>query len=171
MSIIGQLIGGAIGGIKGFATGGFVGAGVGAITGFAGGGGPGTAVATLPNTGYGSQPGINFPFQVKGPGGVPLPGYNPQGITAGAGGSCPRGYHLNRKPLAASKTHGAVPAFSTCVRNRHINPLNARAITRSLRRVKRARKLVSKLQSFGATRRLTSGGHKPGCGCFRCRKR
>ena len=171
MSILSSLGGGIIGAIKGFGTGGIVGGIVGGVTGFTGGGGPGTAVSKLPNTGYGSLPGMNMPFPVMGPGGVPLPGYNPQGITAGAGGSCPRGYHLNKKPLAASRTHGAVPAHSTCVRNRHINPLNARAITRSLRRVKRARKLVSKLQSFGGQRRIASGGHRPGCGCFRCRKR
>ena len=163
-----SLLSGLTGAIGGFLTGGPGGAIVGAISGLSGGS---SGKPALPNTGYGSLPGINMPFQVKGPGGVPLPGYNPQGITAGAGGSCPRGYHLNKKPLAASRTHGAVPALSTCVRNRHINPLNARAITRSLRRVKRARKLVSKLQSFGGTRRLAAGGHKAGCGCFRCRKR
>lgn len=165
-----SLLSGLTGAIGGFLTGGPGGAIIGGLGGLMGGGAkPG--VPTLPNTGFGNLPGVNMPWQVNGPGGVPLPGYNPKGITAGAGGSCPRGYHLNRKPLAASRTHGAVPALSTCVRNRHINPLNARAITRSLRRVKRARKLVAKLQSFGGTRRIASGGHKAGCGCFRCRKR
>lgn len=167
MSIWGNIVGGVVG----LATGGVGGA----IAGWQGGG---ALTTPKPPAGMPAPPtfsgggGINMPFQVTGPGGIPLPGYNPQGVAvAPSGGSCPRGYHLNRKPLAASKRHGAVPAFAMCVRNRHINPLNARAITRSLRRVKRARKLVSKLQSFGATRRLSSGGHKAGCGCFRCRKR
>jgi len=164
-----SLLGSIAGGVIGFATGGVGGA----VAGWQQGGALTTPKpAALPSVpGFGGG-GFNMPFPVSGPGGIPLPGYNPQGVAVmPQGGGCPKGYHLNRKPLAASKRHGAVPAGAMCVRNRHINPLNARAITRSLRRVKRARKLVSKLQSFGATRRLTSGGHKPGCGCFRCRKR
>ena len=168
MSLLGGLIGGAVG---------FVGSGfnpAGAVAGYQAGQAlttkqPGTAPSLPSVPGFGGG-GFNMPFQVPGPGGIPLPGYNPQGVGV-QGGGCPKGYHLNRKPLAASKRHGAVPAGAMCVRNRHINPLNARAITRSLRRVKRARKLVSKLQSFGATRRIASGGHRAGCGCFRCRKR
>ena len=168
MSLLGNIAGGLIG----FATGGVGGA----VAGWQQGGAltspkpPG--VSSLPSIpGFGGG-GFNMPFPVSGPGGIPLPGYNPQGTSvATQGGGCPRGFHLNRKPLAASKRHGAVPALSMCVRNRHINPLNARAITRSLRRVKRARKLVAKLQSFGGVRRVASGGHRPGCGCFRCRKR
>ena len=170
MSLFGTL-GGLVGGAIGLATGGVGGA----IAGFkggqsllgGGGGSPNLPIPTLPSPG-----GFNMPFQIAGPGGIPLPGYNPQGVAVmPSGGGCPKGYHLNRKPLGATKRHGAVAAGSMCVRNRHINPLNARAITRSLRRVKRARKLVSKLQSFGGARRITSGGHKSGCGCFRCRKR
>jgi len=168
VSLLGGLIGGAVG---------FIGSGfnpAGAVAGYQAGQSLTTkspmAPAALPSVpGFGGG-GFNMPFPVMGPGGIPLPGYNPQGVTT-TGGGCPKGYHLNRKPLAASKRHGAVPAGGMCVRNRHINPLNARAITRSLRRVKRARKLVSKLQSFGATRRIASGGHRAGCGCFRCRKR
>lgn len=114
-------------------------------------------------------PKINMPFPVTGPGGSQLPGYAP-GAT---NGQCPRGYHLNKHALAPSKQHGAVAPRSMCVRNRSINPLNPRAVTRSLKRLKRARKLVSKLQSFGAPRRLSSGrpGHKAGCGCVACRRR
>jgi len=168
LSRLGGALTGAIGGL---AKGGITGAIGGAIGGLVGG-----TVKTLP--GGGAPPAfggggifggpINIPFPVKGPGGIPLPGFGPGTAVATA---CPKGYHLNRKTLGASKRHGAVPAGTMCVRNRHINPLNAKAITRSLRRVKRARKLVSKLQSFGGARRITSGGHKPGCGCFRCRKR
>jgi len=165
-----SLLGSIAGGVIGFATGGVGGA----VAGWQQGGAlttpkPPAGLPQLPTFAGG---GINMPFQVAGPGGVPLPGFNPQGVAVmPQGGGCPKGYHLNRKALSASKRHGAVPAGGMCVRNRHINPLNARAITRSLRRVKRARKLVAKLQSFGAARRITSGGHRPGCGCFRCRKR
>lgn len=166
-----SLLGSIAGGLVGFATGGVGGA----VAGWSQGGAltspkpPG--MPNIPMPGFGGG-GINMPFQVGGPGGIPLPGYNPQGVSVmPQGGGCPKGYHLNRKALSPSKRHGAVPAGGMCVRNRHINPLNARAITRSLRRVKRARKLVSKLQSFGAARRISSGGHKAGCGCFRCRKR
>jgi len=167
VSLLGGLIGGAVG---------FIGSGfnpAGAVAGYQAG--QSLTTKTAAPAGPGAPPsmfgggGFNIPFPVKGPGGIPLPGFGPS--TPPAGGSCAKGYHLNRKPLAASRSHGAVPAHSMCVRNRHINPLNARAITRSLRRVKRARKLVAKLQSFGGTRRIASGGHRAGCGCFRCRKR
>jgi hypothetical protein len=109
---------------------------------------------------------------VYGPGGVQLPGTG--GYTGSTPTACPRGYHLNKHALAASRRHGAVPAHSMCVRNRSINPLNHRALSRSLKRLKRAGKLVRKLHGVGGQRRLTagsSGGHRPGCGCFRCRKR
>jgi len=172
VSIVGQLLGGAIGAVTGFAKGGFIGAGVGAVTGFAGGGGgggPGTSVVPYqpPGGGGGIFGNQTMPFGLPTVGQVTGTGWG----SPAPGGTCPKGYHLNRKPLAASKRHGVVAAGTMCVRNRHINPLNARAITRSLRRVKRARKLVAKLHSFAPARRLGSGGHKPGCGCFRCRKR
>lgn len=170
MSLLGGLIGGAVG---------FVGSGfnpAGAVAGYQ----AGQALTTKPPATLPSIPSSITAPGMFGGGAINIPGIGTAGVipfgipgfgpSAPAGG-CPKGYHLNRKPLAASKRHGAVPALAMCVRNRHLNPLNARAITRSLRRVKRARKLVSKLQSFGATRRLASGGHKAGCGCFRCRKR
>lgn len=146
---------------SGFATGGFTGAiAGGAMAAFGPGGG-----GKPPSSGL-----INMPFPVKGPGGQLLPGF---GGTSSAT-SCPKGYHLNKHALAASHKHGAVPAHSMCVRNRSINPLNHRALTRSLKRLKRAGKLVRKLHGVGGQRRIGSGstgGHKPGCGCFRCRKR
>jgi hypothetical protein len=92
--------------------------------------------------------GINMPFKVTGPGGIPLPGFG-----GGTQTSCPRGFHLNKHALAASKKHGAVAARTMCVRNRHMNPMNYRALTRSLRRVKRATKIVSKLHHFHAPAR------------------
>lgn len=162
-----SLLGSIVGGIAGFATGGIGGA----ITGWQAGGG-GSTLPALPGGGS-TGGGINMPWQVNGPGGVPLPGFNPQGVTA-AGGSCPKGYHLNKHPLAATHRHGAVPARSLCVRNRSMQALNSRAITRSLKRIKRARKLVSKLHAFGAARSRGAparGGHRAGCNCVVCRRR
>lgn len=67
---------------------------------------------------------------------------------AGQGGSCPRGFHLNKHALPASKRHGAVPARTICVRNRHVNALNGRAAGRALRRLKRADKMTRKIHSL-----------------------
>lgn len=144
MSLLGTL-GHIAGGVIGFATGGVPGAIAGA------GLGP-KPPSSLPSSvpGFG---GFQMPFPVNGPGGIPLPGYNPGGGNAPVNGQCQRGYHLNKHALAASKRHGAVPAHSICVRNRSINPLNARAITRSLKRVKRANKIIRKLHAFGPVHR------------------
>jgi len=91
--------------------------------------------------------GFNMPFRVTGPGGVPLPGFS-----GGTPAPCPRGFHLNKHPLAASKKHGAVGARQICVRNRSMNPLNWRAVSRSIRRVNRAEKLVRKIHRFAQPR-------------------
>lgn len=162
-----QLLGRGFGRAVGLASGGASGV----ITGLAG-----SMIARLVpgQQGGGSPPspggGYNMPFPVKGPGGVPLPGFNPGGVQT----QCPKGYHLNKHALAASKKHKAVPAHSLCVRNRTINPLNHRALTRSLKRLKRAGKLVRKLHGVGSNRGraiVPSRGHKPGCGCFACRRK
>jgi len=68
-------------------------------------------------------------------------------VSPGAGGACPKGYHLNKNPLAASKRHGAVPARSICVRNRHMNPMNGRAVSRAARRIHRGEKLLRRIFS------------------------
>lgn len=136
-------------GIVGFASGGIGGALAGIGTSLLGSGGAtATSRPSVPTIFGGGGGGINMPFPVSGPGGQPLPGYNPQGT----GGSCPRGYHLNKHALAASHKHGAVGARSICVRNRHINPMNPRAISRSLRRIKRAGKIVRRLHAFAPVR-------------------
>lgn len=125
--------------------GGIVKVGVGLAT-----GGVGGAISSViggagrPNFG----PQISMPFPVKGPGGVALPGFGTPAQTA-----CPRGYHLNKKPLAACKKHGAVAARTICVRNRSVNPMNYRALTRSLKRIKRAQKIVRKIHAFAPARR------------------
>lgn len=172
MSLLGSFGKALVGGVTGFATGGFAGAAVGLASSFQGGGSkPGTAM--VPYTGGGSPAGVpdwlNIGPKITMPFGLGLPGFGPAAAT-----SCPKGYHLNKHPLAASKRHGAVAAHSMCVRNRHLNPLNPKAVTRSLRRLKRARKLVTKLHAFGTSRsvaRVGGRGHRPGCGCVVCRRR
>jgi len=169
VSLVGKLISGAEGAFKGLLTGGPGGALAGGAMGLASyhaTGGPATLSAAGPG-------GFNMPFPVNGPGGIPLPGFNPGNALTPTNGQCPKGYHLNKHALAATKKHGAVAAHSMCVRNRTINPLNHRALSRSMKRLKRASKLVRRLHvgTPSGQRRITSGGHKPGCGCFRCRKR
>lgn len=145
-----SLLGAVLGGIGGFITGGPAGAVLGAIGG-AGGGGGGAAPT---------------PF-AQGPTGImqsnPLPGiqigtntYNPMNILPGgkpfkqpthsvlaAPGVCAmgRGYHVIRH----QGKYG--PAGSYCVRNRHMNPLNPRALKRALRRAEKfehfARRVVN----------------------------
>ena len=163
MSLLSTL-GGIAGGIGGFLTGGPAGA----ITGYKLGSGLGGSHPSTPAAPSGFGPfvpaqggGLSMPFPVNGPGGIPLPGYNPAPTNA-TGGSCPRGYHLNKHALAASKHHGALPARSICVRNRHLNPMNPRALSRALRREKRARKIVRKLHVFAPVRhqRLLPGRRK-----------
>lgn len=149
LSVIGKGLRGAAGGLLAGGPGG-------AIAGFAGGilGRTGGTTMPVPSFG-GGGPGFHLPNlpgvpTVYGPGGIPLPGFGGGG---GKATSCPRGYHLNKHPLAPSKRHGAVPAHSMCVRNRSMNPMNYRALTRSLRRVKRAGKIVAKLHHFNAPHR------------------
>lgn len=137
-------------GISGFLTGGPAGALVGVAGAIAGGGG--TSVVARPQLPVPLPTGT--PFGGSGGGGF-LQGMNQQankwlqnqGIAPSAG-SCPRGYHLNKHALAATRSHGAVPARSICVRNRSMNPLNPRALKKALSREKRARKLLSRLHVF-----------------------
>jgi hypothetical protein len=163
----GNLLTQAIGGIGGFLTGGVPGAIAGWAAGGSGGG-PGTSITTAQPSSPFQTGGFTIPFPVSGPGGVPLPGF-----AAPQQGQAPKGYHLNKHALAPTKHHGAVAAHSMWVRNRHMHPLNSKAIVHSLRRIKRARKIVAKLHSFGPVRRLASGGrggHKAGCRCVTCRR-
>lgn len=52
----------------------------------------------------------------------------------GAGDACPKGFHLDKK------------SRSYCVRNRRMNPLNGRAASRAIRRIKGARKMLMKIE-------------------------
>jgi len=129
----------------GFATGGPLG-GLGAIASLGGGPKPGTAVTVA---GIASR--LPSPFTgVVPPGGSSainnIFGLAP--IAPNGAGGCPKGYHLNKHALPACKSHQAVPARSLCVRNRHANPANGRAIMRAIRRVKRGEKVFRKVYSI-----------------------
>jgi len=58
--------------------------------------------------------------------------------TGGAGVACQKGYHLNKSGFY-SKSRGWVPAGSVCVKNRKRNPLNPRALSRSIARLHSAK--------------------------------
>jgi len=107
----------------------------------------------------GGLPKFGFPSAVTP--GAPSPGIFGQiekAFPGSSASSCPRGYHLNKKPLAACKSHGAKAARTMCVRNRSMNPMNYRALTKSLRRIKRAQKVVRKLHKFGTPQRRLPAG-------------
>lgn len=139
-------------------------------------GGGGGARAPQPYPFPTGGPGGSIGIQVGGPTGVSV-GYTGHGggssAACGPNGACPRGYHLNKGPLAPTKKHGALPARSICVRNRRMNPLDGHAARRALRRIKAASKMVRKLHMFSGTRSVAarSGGHKSGCGCVTCKRR
>lgn len=152
-------------GLVGFATGGPAGAALGIASSFM----PGRPSAPpAPQMPFGVGAGITAGnYQIGGEVGIfrgakvginfgPSTGPN---VTPGGGGACPRGYHLNKHALPASRSHGAVPPRSICVRNRHMNALNGRAAGRALRRLKRADKMTRKIHSIfhRPQRRLTSG--------------
>lgn len=98
-------------------------------------------------------------------------------------GGCPPGYHLNKGDYYVDDPNGGPGAFkvhkgSRCVKNRHRNPLNPKALSSALRRVvtaKRAVKFLDKVHIGGSgvrTRYLpASSGHKSGCGCVVCKRR
>jgi len=79
-------------------------------------------------------------------GGVPQlpygPGNTTQGGFAGAipatNGACPTGYHRNKVGYYSKKS-GWVAAGSVCVKNRKRNPLNPRALSRSIARLHSAK--------------------------------
>jgi hypothetical protein len=57
-------------------------------------------------------------------------------LMMGGGGACPKGFHISKSKY--SKSYGA------CVRNRHMNPCNPRALRRAVRRATRFTRLAMK---------------------------
>lgn len=102
-------------------------------------------IQTLGGGGPPSPPGGRMAFGPQGVGGPAGPG---GGASAGPG---VRGYHLNKHALGATKKHGAVPAKSIMVRNRHMNVANVRALRRAAQRARGfihvSRKLVGYYQA------------------------
>lgn len=60
------------------------------------------------------------------------------GGAAGAPPGCQKGYHLNKTGYY-TKAQGWVPEGSRCVKNRRRNPLNPRALSRSIARISSAK--------------------------------
>lgn len=156
MSLLSSIGKGITGAIGGFVTGGPAGAVAGGAMGLFGGPGGGRPPAppaifnapTAGNTGITLGGGLSIPGLGGIGGGVAVGWTGSGGAVAPQGGGCPRGYHLNKHALPASKRHGAVAARTLCVRNRHVNALNGRAAGRALRRLKRADKMTRKIHSL-----------------------
>jgi hypothetical protein len=69
---------------------------------------------------------------------------------------CPRGYHRNKTGYHTKK-YGYIEAGSICVKNRRRNPLNPRALSRSMARLSSAKKAARFLGQVS----IREGG----CGC------
>lgn len=135
--------------------------------------GPMPGVPQLPQVG--SQVGL---VNIVRPGAGPQllgPGNNTQsgpgsqvGWTPREQAACQAGYHKNKHDYWTKK-YGFIPKHSVCVKNRRRNPLNPRAASRSMSRLKSAQKAARFLGKF------SFGGHrgngrpgpaaKAGCGC------
>lgn len=98
------------------------------------------------------------------------PGFNPgnqtqsgwPGVQSGSSSTapspgCQKGYHLNKAGYYSRKRGGWVPAGTVCVKNRRRNPLNPRALSRSISRISSAKNAARFLS------RVTV--REGGCGC------
>jgi len=103
------------------------------------------------------RPGVGFqdPFQKAGPilRRTPTPGIAGAGqrlIPGGATGfettviGCPAGFHPNKTSYFLQSGE-LVEEGSRCVRNRRVNPMNPRALSRSIRRVESAKRVSKRL--------------------------
>lgn len=160
LSIAAPIVGGFIGGPAGFAIGTQVGAAIAPrpkarpvqqfsptipLPSFVGGALPVLATPTR---------GMRLPTVPRAPGGppglpglpIPIPGFG-----GGGGGACPAGFHLDKR------------SRSFCVRNRRMNPLNGKAASRAIRRIKGARKMLQKIERQlpkQKARRTPAHGHR-----------
>jgi hypothetical protein len=96
---------------------------------------------------------INRPQLPMGPGNTTQGGFGGQQST---GAPCERGYHRNKSGYY-SKRYGWVEAGSVCVKNRKRNPLNPRALSRSMARLSSAKKAAKFLGAVSI--------REKGCGC------
>lgn len=164
-------IGGVIGGIGGAFTGGVGGA----IAGATAGQKIGDAIAGSPRStppvgstggmmggfglGYSDCPPGDLSCFIKNiPGAL---GFGQQNGAMARMGMCMKGYHLNKSELAPSKggcgrmAHGRVPKRSVLVRNRHMNPGNAKAARRAIHRLKSAHRIFKKIDKIVGRHRTT----------------
>ena len=120
---VGGVVAGALGGPIGMAAGSLVAGAISRPRTTAGSVVP--SPVTPPVLYGGSRPGLD-PMDIL------TLGFGPKKIAPGAGGQCPRGYHVSKKT-------------GRCVRNRKMNYANGRAIQRAVRRVKGAEKMFRKV--------------------------
>ena len=96
------------------------------------------------------RPGVpQLPDSVVTRGGVTIPGlysgggstttyYSPPAAHPSQNGACPKGMHLNKVGYY-TKGQGWIAPLSMCVKNRRRNPLNPRALSRSMARLSSAK--------------------------------
>lgn len=113
-----------------------------------------------------SRPGVGTAVAPTGP------GVTGALVGAGAGTPCVAGYHYNKSRYYSTR-YGVVEKGSVCVKNRRRNPLNPRALSRAMSRVKSAQKAVRCLQLFaGPAARASSKARSNGkSGCKSCKRR
>jgi hypothetical protein len=175
MSFLGFIGKTLIGGVTGFVTGGPAGAVIGATTAaltksptLSGSGVP--TSSPLPTSTLGRFPTTTRPLtgglSLMGPGGaIPgtgttsLPGSAGSASGAGAaaaGGACPPGYHPSKSSKGILGTH-------PCVRNRHMNVTNPKALRRALRRAYGFEKLAMRtIRLIHPRKKASFGGFKRG---------
>lgn len=180
MSFLGFLGKTLIGGVTGFLTGGPAGAVIGGVTSAVGG-------SRAPSTGSGSLSSSALPMStlgrfaaptqirgftaignaMPGTGPGPMPGVGggtsstaPRVSSAGgtvakdASGSCPAGYH-------PGKQKSMLHPFGGCVKNRHMNVTNPKALRRALRRAYGFEKLAMRtIRLIHPKKRASFGGFK-----------
>lgn len=99
--------------------------------------------------------GLTIPGLVQA-GGSTTTYYSPQ-QPAAQNGACPKGHHLNKTGYYSRRAGGWVAAGTVCVKNRRRNPLNPRALSRSISRISSAKNAAKFLS------RVTV--REGGCGC------
>lgn len=165
MSIFGSIFKGITGAVGGFLTGGPAGAIGGAAKGLGIIGKPTPATPArpmlAPSVNVGTFPvlqragpgGAQYPDSTVSRGGLTIQGPFGTGLQAGGGSTsyypavpaapgggkaCPVGFHWNRTAYYTQR--GLVGKGTKCVKNRRRNPLNARALSRSMSRITSAKK-------------------------------
>lgn len=133
----------------GFVTGGPVGAAAGLATSFTGGGRQRPPQLAPPPSRFAPAPGARAAAQRLVPGGA----------TGLQKVPCPSGWHANKQDYFL-RDGTFVAAGSRCVKNRRRNPMNARALDRSIGRVDSAKRLQHKLNTIETAKYTKTGKRK-----------